>query len=143
MRDDPRIQVIVDGDTIDMLLDTGATSVLSPEAIAIVEPGPAVRASAFAAAHLWDGWRSKHPDWRVIVGGEANTRADLIGVPHVWIAGYDVGTVWFAKRPDPVYDVMMKAIMDKPVRASIGGAAFRPFKLTLDYVNQRVTFENP
>ena len=142
-RDDPRIQVIVAADTVDMLLDTGATSVLSPDAIAIVGPGPAVRASAFVAARLWDGWHQKHPDWRVITGGEANMHADLIGVPNVSIAGYDVGTIWFAKRPDRVYDGMMKALMDKPILASIGGTAFRQFKLTMDYVNQRVTFEKP
>jgi hypothetical protein len=142
-RDDPRIQVFVAGDTVDMLLDTGATSVLSPDAIAIVGAGPPVRASAFAAARLWDGWRQKHPDWRVIRAGEANMKADLIGVPNVSIAGYDVGTVWFAKRSDSIYDGMMKALMDKPILASIGGTAFRQFKLTLDYVNQRVTFEKP
>jgi len=70
-------------------------------------------------------------------------KADLIGVPNVSIAGYDVGTIWFAKRPDGVYDGMMKAIMDKPILASIGGGAFRQFKLTMDYINQRVTFEKP
>jgi hypothetical protein len=142
-RDDPRIRVLVAGDTVDMLLDTGATSVLSPDAIAIVGAGPAVRASAFAAARLWDGWHQRHPDWRVIAGGEKNMKADLIGVPDVSIAGYDVGTVWFAKRPNSVYDGMMKALMDKPILASVGGLAFRQFKLTLDYVNQRVTFEKP
>jgi len=51
--------------------------------------------------------------------------------------------VWFAKRPGRVYDGMMKALMDKPILTSIGGAAFRQFKLTVDYVNQRVTFEKP
>ena len=56
-RDDPRIQVIVAGDTVDMLLDTGATSVLSPDAIAIVGAGPAVRASAFAAARRFAQWQ--------------------------------------------------------------------------------------
>jgi hypothetical protein len=143
VRDDPRIQVIVAGDTIDMLLDTGATSVLTPAAIAIVGPGPAIRASAFVAARLWDRWHNAHPDWRVIPAGEANMRADLIGVPVVSIAGYDVGPIWFAKRPDGVYDGMMKSLMDKPILASIGGAAFRQFKVTMDYVNQRVTFEMP
>jgi len=142
-RDAPRIQAIVAGDTVDMLLDTGATSLLSPEAVAIVGPGPAVRASAFAAARLWDGWHATHPDWRVIAGGEANLKQDLIGVPNVMIAGYDVGLVWFAKRPNDDFDMMMKQLMDKPVLASVGGTAFRQFKLTLDYVNQRVTFEKP
>jgi hypothetical protein len=142
-RDDPRIQVIVAGDTVDMLLDTGATSVLSPMAVSLIGAGPPVRASAFAAARLWEAWHKKHPEWGIITGGEANMKRDLIGVPSVSIAGYDVGPIWFAKRPDQVYDGMMKQLMDKPILASIGGAAFRPFKLTLDYVNQRVTFEKP
>ena len=38
---------------------------------------------------------------------------------------------------------MLAAIMDKPVLASIGGVAFRQFKLTLDYVTERMTFEKP
>jgi hypothetical protein len=142
-RDDPRIQVIVAGDTVDMLLDTGATSVLSPGAITIVGPGPAERASAFVAARLWDGWHKQHPEWRVITGGEMRTGEDLIGVPTISIAGYDVGPVWFAKRDDSNYDGMMSRLMDKPILASVGGTALRQFKLTLDYVNQRVTFEKP
>ena len=142
-RDDPRIQVVVDGDTVEMLLDTGATTELTPEAIAAEGEGPKVRAGAFAAARLWDKWRSKHPDWPVVVKGEVYSKADVIRVPSVSIAGFDVGPIWFSKRPNGVYDGMMKAIMDKPVLASIGGAAFRPFRLTLDYVNQRVTFEKP
>lgn len=142
-RDDPRIQVVVDGDTVEMLLDTGATTELSPEAIVAEGAGPAVRAGAFAAARLWDKWHAKHPEWTVVPKGEVYSKADVIRVPSVSIAGYDVGPIWFSKRPDTVYDGMMKALMDKPILASIGGAAFRPFKLTLDYVNQRVTFEKP
>ena len=142
-RDDPRIQVIVDGDTIDMLLDTGASTQLTPEAIAAEGAGPAIRAGAFAAARLWDGWHRKHPEWPVVPGGEVYSKADIIRVPSVSIAGYDVGPIWFSKRRDAVYDGMMKQIMDRPILASIGGAAFRPFRVTLDYVNQRVTFEKP
>ena len=75
---------------------------------------------------------------------EANgSKADMIEVPTLSIAGYTVGPVWFAKRRDMVYDGMMKQLMDKPILASIGGAAFRPFKITMDYPNQRVTFEKP
>ncbi len=30
-----------------------------------------------------------------------------------------------------------------PILASLGGAAFRSFRLIMDYVNQQVTFERP
>ena len=116
-RDDPRIQVIVDGDTVDMLLDTGATTQLTPEAVTAEGSAPAIRAGAFAAARLWDGWHSKHPEWPVVQGGEVYSKADIIRVPSVSIAGYDVGPIWFSKRRDAVYDGMMKQIMDKPILA--------------------------
>ena len=54
-RNDPRIQVDVAGDTIDMLLDTGATSELTPEALAVMGPGPSTRASAFVATRCGIG----------------------------------------------------------------------------------------
>ena len=68
-------------------------------------------------------------------------KADLIEVPVVTIAGYDVGPIWFAKRRDAAYDNMMSPQMDQPVDASIGGVAFRSFRMTMDYPHQRVTFE--
>jgi hypothetical protein len=139
----PRIKVVVAGDTIDMLLDTGATSELNPVAVAAMGGGPSTRASAFAAARLWDGWRKSHPSWRVVPSGELTMKADLIEVPTVTIAGYDVGPVWFAKRPDRVFDGMMRQVMDKPILASVGGPALKYFKITMDYPNQRATFEKP
>ncbi len=137
----PRIRVTVAGDTISMLLDTGAMSVLTADAVKVMGAGPSTRASAFVSTRLWDRWRSVHPAWRVVVGGEARTQADLIEVPSLSIGGYEVGPIWFAKRRNQVYDNMMSPQMDKPVDASIGGVAFRTFRMTLDYPNQRVTFE--
>ncbi|MBL0937679.1 MAG: hypothetical protein IBJ03_02230 [Gemmatimonadaceae bacterium] len=137
----PRIQVAIAGDTIGMLLDTGATSELTPEAVEVMGDGPAMRASAFVSTRLWNRWRLDHPTWRVIESGEVRTRAALIEVPSLSIAGYEVGPVWFAKRPDSVYDRMMNPQMDRAVDASLGGAALRTFRMTMDYPNQRVTFE--
>jgi hypothetical protein len=52
VRNDPRIEVEIDGDTIGVLLDTGGTSELSPDAVAATGGGPSMRASAFATARL-------------------------------------------------------------------------------------------
>lgn len=139
----PRIQVLVDGDTIDMLLDTGATSQLTPTAVRLLGGGPEIRAASFVAQRLTDRWRAKHPEWKIIARGEVRTGADLIEVPNVNVAGFDVGPVWFAMRTNAPYDNMMKALMDRPIVASLGGNAFRSFRLTMDYPNQRVTFERP
>ncbi len=141
VRNDPRIRIAVDGDTVDALLDTGGTSDLSPEAIDVMGGGPSLRASAFAAARLWDKWHAKHPTWRVIPCGEMTTDADLIEVPKVSIGGYEVGPVWFAKRPNAAYDDMMTAMMDQPILAAIGGSALKDFRITMDYPHQRATFE--
>lgn len=137
----PRIEIVVAGDTIGTLLDTGATSWITPAAAALMGGDATVRAASFAAARVWDGWHAAHPDWRVIVEAEARMKADMIEVPILTIGGYDVGPIWFARRRDEVYANMMSPQMDRPVYASIGGAAFRSFRMTLDYPNQRVTFE--
>ncbi len=63
----PRIQVVIDGDTLDVLFDTGATMALTAEALeAIGDGGPTRRAASFISAAVFDAWRSEHPDWRVI-----------------------------------------------------------------------------
>jgi hypothetical protein len=136
----PRINVVIDGDSVDVLLDTGASSTFEANALTDVPAGPATRASAFVTARLFDKWRTKHPEWRFVQHGEAFTAADIIEVPDIRIAGFDVGPIWFAKRPNSVYDGMMAQVMDKPIAASIGGSALRTFRITLDYPNQRATF---
>ncbi len=141
VRNDPRIQVAIDGDTVDVLLDTGGTTDLTPDAMSIMGAGPRLRASSFAAARLWNRWHERHPAWRVIPCGEASTGADLIEVPSMSIGGYTVGPVWFAKRPDSAYDGMMSSLTDKPILAAVGGAALKDFRITLDYPNQRATFK--
>jgi len=136
----PRIQVLVAGDTIDMLLDTGASSELTPSGLQTIGGPAGWRASAFVTTPQWNKWRATHPEWRVVPKGEAHMNADMIEVPSLTIAGYEVGPVWFAKRSDRSYAGTLR-MMDKPIQASLGGVALRPFRITMDYVNQRVTFE--
>ena len=141
VRNNPRIQVVIDGDTVDVLLDTGATLELSAIAVDAMGAGPSIRASSFAAARLWNSWHKRHPNWRVVHRAETTTGADAIEVPSMRIAGHRVGPVWFVKRPNRAYDEMMSDMTDKPILAAIGGEAMRQFKVTLDYPRQRATFE--
>jgi hypothetical protein len=141
VRNDPRIEIMIDGDSVNALLDTGGTTDLTSDAIDEIGGGPQLRASAFAAANLWDTWHRRHPSWRVIACGERGTNADLIEVPRVVIAGYTVGPVWFVKRPEKAYAGMMTSMMDRPILAAIGGNALKDFRIIMDYPNQRATFE--
>jgi hypothetical protein len=137
----PRVRTVIDGDSVDMLFDTGATILLTPDALRTLgDGGPAVRGGSFIKQSVAAGWRARHPDWRYIPAAEQNG-ADLIEVPRVTIAGHTVGPVWFATRPDQAYDVTMRQMMDAPIAGALGGNALRTFRITMDYPNQRVTFE--
>jgi hypothetical protein len=142
-RNDPRIQVEIDGDTVDVLLDSGGTSMFSDDAVAVMGGGPRTRAASFAAARLWNTWHTRHPSWRVVRNAELSTHASAIEVPAVRIAGFDVGPVWFVQRSDAAYDDMMSSMTDRPILAAIGGAALKHFRITMDYPAQRATFERP
>ena len=66
------VDVVIDGDTVAMLMDTGATIWLSSAALARVgDGGPSERSSTHIDNWLFARLRERHPDWPVI------ERADL------------------------------------------------------------------
>ena len=131
-----RIAIAVDGKSFDVLLDTGATTELTPEALqAVGDKLPATRATSFIVDAIFNQWHTAHPDWRVIEKGEARTKSDMIEVPDVEIAGAHVGPVWFTHRPDKNFHEYMSGMMDKRVEGAIGGDAFGHFVMTIDYPN--------
>jgi hypothetical protein len=125
---DARIQVEIDGVTMDMLLDTGATITLTDAARQALGGAARERATSFVIEALFEHWRTAHPDWRVIQGADrAQGGAPMIEVPEVRIANHDIGPVWFTRRPD---------------RSAIGGSALRHFqRVTVDWANATAVFE--
>jgi hypothetical protein len=129
-----RIAIAVDGKSFDVLLDTGASTMLTDEALkAVDDKRPARRATSFIVDSIFKDWRAKHPDWRVIENAEAGTKAAMIEVPLVEIAGSRVGPVWFTWRPDKNFHDYMSGMMDGKVEGAIGGDAFNHFVMTIDY----------
>lgn len=129
-----RIGIRVDGKPIDMLFDTGASGELTPQALqAIHDDLPARRATSFIVDAIFRQWHNAHPDWRVIEHAENRTKASMIEVPDVELAGAHVGPVWFTWRPDKNFHEYMSGFMDKQVEGAIGGDAFRHFVITVDY----------
>jgi len=132
----PRIVVTVDGQPLDMLLDTGAMAQLTADAAPAfgVAPGTVVGAG-FIMTSVFERWRAQHPDWRVIEHGELiqGRTVPMIEVPKVTVAGLTVGPVWFIRRGDANFTQGMSLAMDKPIVGAFGGSGLHWFHLVLDY----------
>lgn len=130
----PRIDVRVDGQVLPMLLDTGAMTVLTPEALAALGDGaPAQRATSMVSDAVFQAWRSAHPEWRVIEAAQVGTGSAMIEVPSVEIAGWTVGPVWFTHRANRNFHEFMSRMTDVRVEGAIGNNVFREFRMTVDY----------
>ena len=130
----PRITAIVDGDTLHLLFDTGATTTLSQAALdALADGGPSKRGTSFITRSVFERWRAAHPDWRVVNGADAVGNAPMIEVPRITIAGHEVGPVWFTGRADNAFREYMAQWMDRPLDGALGGSAFRYFRILVNY----------
>jgi hypothetical protein len=143
----PRIRIGVDGDSLDLLFDTGAMVSLTDSAVATLASfgaaGPAERGASFIAQSVFDGWRRRHPDWRVVAGADRPRLMPMIEVPLVQIGGYEVGPVWFTMRPDANFHDYMSQWMDRRIDGALGGSALRYFRVTVDYPRATARFERP
>jgi hypothetical protein len=144
-RDAPRfgrIQITIDGQALDVLFDTGATTRLTPAAVGTLgKDAAAERAASFMKAAVFDRWRARHPEWKVLAAAEQRSSADMIEVPSVTVAGQTVGPVWFTRRPDKAFDEFMSSLMDAPVVGAFGGSGLRYFRVTVDFAAGEAVFE--
>ena len=138
----PRIQAVIDGEQTDLLFDTGASTELNDNALAAInDKHPAVRATSFITACIFESWVKKHPKWRVVEKAEKGSGQAMIEVPQISVAGYLVGPVWFTRRPDKNFHEYMSQFMDKTVEGALGGDALRYFRITIDYPQSVAVFE--
>lgn len=130
----PRLRAQIDGDSLDLLFDTGATVTLGDSAWRVIGDAlPRERATSFMAASVFDRWRRRHPEWRVLERGEFYSGRELIEVPTISIAGFLVGPVWFTRRLDAEFVPYVSAGTDREVIGALGGSAFQYFTITIDY----------
>jgi predicted aspartyl protease len=141
----PRITITVDGEPLDMLLDTGATAAPTPEAAKIsgtpTEQGQGV--TSYIAAGKLDAWHKNHPDWRMLEQADIlfpSKPMRVIEVPKVQIAGWSVGPVWFTERSDKNFHEAMAKIMDRAPEGAVGGNVFQHFAMTIDYPRETAYF---
>ena len=137
-----RVRVAVDGDSLDLLFDTGATTLLTDSATAAIGDGrPASRAASFITRSVFDRWHARHPDWRVVPRAEVGSGADMIEVPAIEAGGVRSGPVWFTARADRNFHQYMAQWTDRPLDGALGGSGLMYYRVTADYPHSRVTFE--
>jgi hypothetical protein len=141
----PRIRVLIDGDSLDLLFDTGAMTALTDSAHAALADGrPSRRASSFVIQSVFDRWRKHHPRWEVIEGADqlGDLTFPMIKVPDVEVGGFRVGPVWFTARPDQNF-VRFSLWMDRPIMGALGGSALQYVQVTIDYPGSVAVFARP
>jgi hypothetical protein len=134
----PRIAARIDGEDIQLLLDTGALTELTDSAWRVIGPRePRHRAASFITTERFDQWHRRHPDWLVVQNAEKPSGAPMMRVPRVEIGGRSFGPVWFTERPDRSFHEFMSQYMDQPIEGALGGSAWRYVTLVLDYPRAR------
>lgn len=135
----PRVPVVIDGDTLRMLFDIGATVWLTDSALAELHDGqPAERAWSLVRQTIFTRWRARHPDWRVIAHADRATGADLIEVPRMTIGGFDVGPLWFGEFADKGWPAAPP--LRVRVDGTVGGSGLSSFEVSLDYQGRLAQF---
>lgn len=139
----PRITIRVNGEPLEMLLDTGATAQLAESAaIELGLPAGTRVATSYIIRSKFEQWRDRHPDWNVIESAEVVTgRAyPMIEVPDVEVGGLSVGPVWFSVRPDDTFKNFMTQMMDQQIVGAVGGSLLKYFHMIIDYPGARAHF---
>jgi len=130
----PRIRVEVDGDSLDLLFDTGATGILTESARAPLEAGDTIIGTSFITTEVLERWSARHPDWVVFEDADRTVEGmRMIAVPRLSVAGHTVGPVWFTERPNANFHEYMSRFMDRRVDGALGGSALKYFRVLVDY----------
>lgn len=134
----PRIVIRVDGQPLDMLLDTGATAMPSDTGAHVTGTSTVngVGVTSYITSSQLERWHASHPEWRVLENGDklfSGSAPRMIEVPSVELAGWLVGPLWFTERADANFHDMMGSMMDKPPEGAVGGNLLQHFVMTIDY----------
>lgn len=138
----PRIRVEIAGDSVDLLLSTGVDDVVSPQALREMGiDGPERQPISSVDPEVFQRWRARHPEWRVIEDAVDGEIWDLIEVPSVSVGGHTVGPVWFSSHGAGAG--WLSNWTDLPVQGFLSANVPRHFRLTVDMEQGIAVFERP
>lgn len=126
----PRTELVVDGATLGMLLDTGASFTMISQA-------------QLAA------WGTAHPDWERHEGafGDAKTLGgqtlETMIVPKVQWGGTALTGVGMTSQKEGVFETWMSSMTAAPIVGSLAGNVLTQFRVELDYPAQKLYVARP
>ena len=129
----PSFKIVIEGKTIPMLFDTGASAWPSSEAKEILKANDNQIATSFVIASIFDKWVEDHPEWLVINEACTFSKQPMIRVPEVKLGKRVVGPVWFTRRADHNFHNYMSSMMDRKIDGAIGGSALQYVRVIIDY----------
>jgi predicted aspartyl protease len=126
----PRTEIVVDGKTYGLLLDTGASFTMVSE-------------------ELLKAWGAAHPDWPRYPGayGEAATLGgqtlETMFVPDAKWGPYLFGRFGVTSQRKGTFEDWMSSSMTSPIIGSLAGNVLKYYRLELDYSNQTLYVSKP
>ncbi len=142
----PSMRITVDGEDLDMLIDSGATATLTKVSGAVFGlPAGTDIGTSFIEHEVFERWHQRHPDWRVLDRADRKSSQErrMIEVPRITVAGHSVGPVWFAEQPSGAFQKYMATMMDRPTWGALGGSALKYFCVVIDYAAAAAWFHHP
>jgi len=134
----PRIEIVINNDTLSLLFDTGAQVYLSDDAQEQMKD-QSLTAISFISSSIFDSWKALNPEWEVIKKGDKQYKADMIRVPEIKIGSKIIGPIWFVKREEQNFQVMSRLFFDKQIVGAIGGNALSLLgDIIVDYQNEKL-----
>lgn len=119
----PRTELVIDGETYGLLLDTGASFTMVSEAVL-------------------KAWGERHPEWARFEGahGDAITLGgqtlETMFVPGARWGEYRVGEFGVVSQQEGVFEGWMSRMMTEPIVGALGGNVLKHFRIELDYANE-------
>ncbi|MBV8246725.1 MAG: retropepsin-like domain-containing protein [Candidatus Eremiobacteraeota bacterium] len=125
----PRLDAVIDGQHVGLLLDTGASfSMLSRS--------------------FMDALAARHADWHSVygaygaanmIGGRLEADARMLRVPQISLGELQLKDVAFVSRPEGTFERWTSSMTSAPVVGALGGNVLRYWRLELDYPRSRVS----
>ncbi len=132
----PRVELVIDGEPMGFLLDTGASFTMLSERVV-------------------ERLRSKNPSWPTVtgaygpanmLGGPMERNATMLRIPKVRFGPLLLESVDVVSRPAGTFEHYMSPLMSAPIVGAIAGNVLRNFAFRLDYPQERLELrftENP
>lgn len=140
------VDVVIDGDTVAMQFDTGATIWLSKPALdQVADGGPSERSTSHLPNWEFERLHQRHPDWPVILRADLWLGLALIRVPRVSFAGFELGPTWMSVLPGTTTAPAgnPSAPWTKRQGGTIGGSLLKSFVITADYPAGTMRIDRP